>query len=169
TQNSIITELKNDPSVYRISAKSAAHSYYFGKSTNDYDTPYNFPTDCTECFNTIAFRSLNPERILNLLEQASSVRYYRVTGEELVDILPVSATKWNAIRLLAKEWSIDLSEIAAFGDDYNDIEMLKNCGVGVAVANALDEVKAVANYICDSNDEDGVARWLESNITRVVL
>ncbi|MDR0948463.1 MAG: HAD family hydrolase, partial [Lachnospiraceae bacterium] len=79
-------------------------------------------------------------------------------------IMHKNATKWNAIRLLAEKWSIDLSKIAAFGDDYNDIEMLQNCGVGVAVTNALDEVKAVANYICGSNDEDGVARWLEENV-----
>ena len=42
--------------------------------------------------------------------------------------------------------------------------MLKVCGVGVAVANALDEVKAVADHICDTNDNDGVAIWLEENI-----
>ena len=42
--------------------------------------------------------------------------------------------------------------------------MLRDCGIGVAVANAIDEVKAVADHICDTNDNDGVAKWLEENV-----
>ena len=52
----------------------------------------------------------------------------------------------------------------AFGDDYNDIEMLRDCGIGVAVANAIPEVKTAADYICDTNDNDGVAKWLEERV-----
>jgi hydroxymethylpyrimidine pyrophosphatase-like HAD family hydrolase len=59
---------------------------------------------------------------------------------------------------------ITLVETAAFGDDYNDKEMLRDCGVGIAVANAIEEVKAVADYICDSNENDGVAKWLDERI-----
>ena len=43
-------------------------------------------------------------------------------------------------------------------------DMLRNCGVGVAVANAIDEAKAAADAVCGSNDEDGVARWLEAHL-----
>jgi len=46
----------------------------------------------------------------------------------------------------------------------NDIDFLNYTGIGVAVANALDEVKAVAKYICDTNENDGVAKWLEERI-----
>lgn len=49
-------------------------------------------------------------------------------------------------------------------DDINDLEMVEKCGVGIAVANAIDEVKAVADYICDAKDNDGVAKWIEDNI-----
>jgi hydroxymethylpyrimidine pyrophosphatase-like HAD family hydrolase len=52
----------------------------------------------------------------------------------------------------------------SFGDDKNDLEMIKRCGIGVAVENALDEVKNVAKYVCKSNNDDGVARWLEEYI-----
>ena len=48
----------------------------------------------------------------------------------------------------------------AFGDDLNDNEMLKICGTGVAVANAVPEVKEAADELTLSNDEDGVAQWL---------
>ena len=53
------------------------------------------------------------------------------------------------------------AEAIYFGDDFDDIEPLRMCGIGVAVANAIEEVKAVADSIAGSNDEDGVACFLE--------
>lgn len=55
----------------------------------------------------------------------------------------------------------DVSEIVAFGDDYADIGMLKLCGIGVAMGNAIQEVKDIADAITLSNEEDGVAAYLE--------
>ena len=52
----------------------------------------------------------------------------------------------------------------AFGDDMNDLGMLKLVGTAVAVSNAIDEVKAIADDITDSNDDDGVAKYLEKAI-----
>ena len=49
----------------------------------------------------------------------------------------------------------------AFGDSINDIYMIHTAGVGVAVENARDELKEVADYICPSNDNDGVAEVIE--------
>jgi len=49
----------------------------------------------------------------------------------------------------------------AFGDDENDYEILKHCGKGIAVANAIPMIKDIADDITDSNDNDGVARYLE--------
>jgi Cof subfamily protein (haloacid dehalogenase superfamily) len=163
-QQAIISRLKNDKTVYRISAKNAVHSYYNGLSVNDSDVYYDFPHDGSELFSSISFRSSKPESVLDFLNTLSGIHYYRVTGEELTDILPKSASKWNAIRFLSEKWHIHTSEIVCFGDDFNDIEMLENCGIGVAVSNALDEVKTVSNYICDSNDEDGVAKWIDGNV-----
>ena len=79
-------------------------------------------------------------------------------------IMNKNATKLRAVALIAEHFGIELSEVVAFGDDVNDIEMLRNCGCGVAMANALDEVKAVADEICGSNDEDGVAEWLRRKV-----
>lgn len=57
--------------------------------------------------------------------------------------------------------NITVKDIIAFGDDYVDIGMLKLCGVGVAMGNAIDEVKTVADVIIGGNDEDGIAEYLE--------
>ena len=72
----------------------------------------------------------------------------------------INATKWRALAALAEYLKIDPAHIAAFGDDYNDIEMLENTGISVAVANAIPKAIAAAKYACDSNDNDGVAKWL---------
>ncbi|MBD5513854.1 MAG: HAD hydrolase family protein [Lachnospiraceae bacterium] len=65
---------------------------------------------------------------------------------------------------MIKLLDISLNEIVSFGDDINDMEMLQICGTGVAVSNAVMDVKAVADCVALSNDEDGLAEWLEKNI-----
>ena len=90
--------------------------------------------------------------------------HLKVARDGLGQIMHKGATKANAVAALARYWNIAQSEIVAFGDDLNDIDLLIYAGVGVAVANALDEVKAVADYICDTNENDGVAKWLEENV-----
>jgi len=81
-------------------------------------------------------------------------------------IMNCHATKWNAVQTIAAHFCIKTAEIVAFGDDFNDILMLQGCGVGVAVANAIDEAKAAADHICGANDENGVARWLEEHVLK---
>jgi len=74
------------------------------------------------------------------------------------------ADKWHGVEALAAHMGIDMQNVVTFGDDYSDVEMIRNCGVGVAVANAIDEAKTVADVICETNDVDGVARWLEAHV-----
>ncbi len=90
--------------------------------------------------------------------------YMQMSEGTLLMVMNRQATKLNGIRLLAERYGVGLGEIAAFGDDVNDIEMLTACGVGVAVGNALPEVKAAADEVCGSNEEEGVARWIWGNV-----
>lgn len=69
-------------------------------------------------------------------------------------------TKENAIRIVCDACKITSGDIIAFGDDYADIGMLKLAGVGVAMGNAIAEVKAVADIVIGTNDEDGIAEYL---------
>lgn len=77
---------------------------------------------------------------------------------------PKSATKENGIRFLSEYLSIDVKQMIAFGDDYSDIGMLKLCGKGIAMKNAIEPVKQIADEITASCDEDGVAVYLEKAI-----
>ena len=85
-------------------------------------------------------------------------------GENWYAFLPEGAGKVQAIRELAKILDISSDDIVAFGDDINDIEMLKMCGTGVAVTNAVPDVQAIADSVTLSNDEDGVAEWIIQNV-----
>jgi len=76
--------------------------------------------------------------------------------------------KMNAIEIVSKGQNISLSEIAAFGDGFYDIGMIKYCGTGIAMENAPDAVKICSKNICGNNNEDGVAKWIEKNILQKV-
>ena len=74
-----------------------------------------------------------------------------------------NATKENAILRVAQACGFDTGSIIAFGDDYADIGMLKLCGTGVAMGNAIEAVKAAADVVIGSNDEEGIADFIERN------
>ncbi len=84
--------------------------------------------------------------------------------DNFAQIMHRDATKAKAVAELARLWGVGQDEIAAFGDDLNDIDMLTYAGYGVAMENALDPVKTAAGFICPSNNADGLARWIEENV-----
>lgn len=79
-------------------------------------------------------------------------------------VLRKGATKENAIKVLASKYSIEMKDIAVFGDYINDIGMLKSCGIGIAMENADPALKSVADYICKSNENDGVADFINNDL-----
>jgi len=72
------------------------------------------------------------------------------------------ATKLEAVRQAGRVLKIPGEQMAAFGDDFVDVEMIKYCGLGAAMGNAIAEVKHAADVVVGTNDEDGVAHYLES-------
>lgn len=76
------------------------------------------------------------------------------------EIFVAHAGKANAAKLLATRLGIDPAHVLAIGDQRNDIELIRWAGIGVAMGNAVHELKAVADWITRSNDEDGVAHAL---------
>lgn len=92
------------------------------------------------------------------------VNYIKFSDVPWYSFYKKEATKENAIKTLSKHMFIDLKDIVAFGDDFNDIGMLKLCGTGVAMENAILQVKECADEITLSNNQNGVAIWLEKRI-----
>jgi Cof subfamily protein (haloacid dehalogenase superfamily) len=77
------------------------------------------------------------------------------------EIIDVGASKWNALHSLAEEWGILPEEIMAIGDQGNDLSMIQQAGIGVAMGNAPDVVKQHANYVTTPIGEDGAAEAIE--------
>jgi Cof subfamily protein (haloacid dehalogenase superfamily) len=79
----------------------------------------------------------------------------------LLDIMASDTTKGNALKILAEQQHVDLKNVIAFGDNYNDLEMLQIVGMPVAMGNSVEEVKASAKFITKSNDDSGIAYALK--------
>ena len=78
-----------------------------------------------------------------------------------LNIVSARTSKSGALQNLLLSSDIPLENVLAFGDDVPDIDLLEACGIPVAMANCVPEVRAVTDYITASNDEDGVAIVLE--------
>lgn len=94
-----------------------------------------------------------------------------IPGIEITGALPMNleinaegVNKGKAMIELGKVLGIPKEEIMAFGDGDNDLKMLKEVGVGVAMENAIEPVKEAADYITLTNDEEGVARFIEKYV-----
>lgn len=77
------------------------------------------------------------------------------------EIMPIGIEKGGSLVEMAKFLNIDIKDTIAFGDERNDLGMLEAAGVGVVMANAPDVVKEYGDYITKSNDEDGIAYYLD--------
>lgn len=78
-----------------------------------------------------------------------------------IEVIRKEAGKFNALVNLAKTLNVKTEDIISFGDSINDIEMMKYSGIGVAMKNAIPQIKESANFITEyTNDELGVEMWL---------
>lgn len=83
------------------------------------------------------------------------------TNEQWLEIMPLEASKSNAIKQL--QALLNCEKLIVFGDGKNDIDMFQIADESYAVANAHEDLKKYATEVILSNDEDGVAKWLENN------
>jgi len=84
----------------------------------------------------------------------------------ILEILQAGVSKWQALHELAAQQGIAPAEIIAVGDDHNDLDMIRHAGLGIAMGNAVDAVKAAADVITGSNAEDGLVQALERFVLR---
>ena len=108
-------------------------------------------------YQILAFIPEHEKQILNDLLDECSITSWSETG---IDIIPRGGGKASGIQKYLDENGLDRSQIMAFGDGENDIDMLQFAGIGVAMGNAGDTVKAAADYVTDTVDEDGIGNAL---------
>ena len=99
-------------------------------------------------------------------EELKAIPGIEATGalEKNIEVNAQGVNKGSVMVRLGERMGICREEIMAFGDGLNDLRMIREVGTGVAMGNARDEVKAAADYIALSNDEEGVARFIEEYV-----
>ncbi len=97
------------------------------------------------------------QQLMKLMPHSISARWHPL----FCDISPKGGTKQNGIDQFLNHYHIALEDTMAFGDGGNDIEMLKHVSVSIAMGNANDELKEVADYITDTVDNDGILKALQ--------
>lgn len=135
---------------------------------NRYNKPYVQCADLLDAADgrTIYYTALDEHEKLmpvkNAIDSINGVDYAfyedTYTGKWFLEVFSAKASKSNGLRYLRERYGFD--EVVAFGDNLNDLPMFSEADIKVAVGNARDEVKAAADYIIGTNDEDGVAEWL---------
>ena len=152
----VIISADNEQALYSNSTEELGDKFW---TFNDF-------SDFRETCMKMCIESLDKEKVEKVVS---------VIGLDQIDYLPFSdipwyklskkgATKEKAIEELCRHLNITSSQIAAFGDDFNDIGMLTLCGKGIAMENAIEEVKQAAGQVCASNENDGVAKWIKENL-----
>ncbi len=152
----VIISADNEQALYSNSTEELGDKFW----------TYNDFSDFRETCMKMCIESLDKEKV----EKVASV-----LGLDHIDYLPFSdipwyklskkaATKEKAIDELCRHLNIPASKIAAFGDDFNDVGMLTLCGKGIAMENAISQVKEAADEVCSSNENNGVAKWIEKNL-----
>lgn len=88
--------------------------------------------------------------------------------DDIIDISVGSVNKWTAVQSIAEENNVMVQNIISFGDALNDIELLKNSGIGVCMINGAKEAKDVADYVTDfDNNENGVYLFLVNQLSAI--
>ena len=106
-----------------------------------------------------------PDNIAGIQQHLRSIYNGRLniypSKETYLEVMDTRGSKSNAVRFVGERLGLKPAEIVAMGDNYNDVEMIQFAGMGVAMGNAPDDIKARAGFVTDTNNNDGVRKALE--------
>lgn len=130
----------------------------FHPITQNYKIDKNYYKN-NEVFQLLAFYN---EEKYDLVEQANIFEGLRLVRwhPHSIDIFDKEGSKARAIAAAAAHFGFSMENVMAFGDGLNDIEMLTQAGVGVAMGNAHPQLKAVADFVTETVEEDGIYHFL---------
>ena len=126
-------------------------------------------------FNSI-IRRLNEIGEIEVLDVSHMSRKTIKQGTEDIaieyfytEISAKNVNKWNALEFLAEKMNVKKEEIITIGDNINDKKMIECAGLGIAMQNGAPDVQKIADYLTESNDNDGVAKALETVLLKQIL
>lgn len=151
--NEIITEMPDDP---YVKEESRINKMNIRKVDNLLDALEPHPTKLLMTGDPTDMIKAEEELVEILGEKMDIFR----SAPFFLELVPKGIDKAQSLLRLLSKINLTPADLMAFGDGYNDLSMLKLAGVGVAMANAAPEVRADADYVTLSNEEDGVAEAL---------
>ena len=128
------------------------------------DSIYTDFSDFSECALKMCVEIFEKDKANELADRLSYCDCIRFSDGNWYKFTKKNVTKEQAIRKITEVCGFGTVSIIAFGDDYADIGMLELCGTGVAMGNAIEEVQERADVVIGSNDEDGIAVFLENEV-----
>jgi len=145
----------------------------------DYAAMSNIPYYIAEDFEAFLLKPLtkmlyidDPDKLdaiaIDLQKQIGAIVHITKSKANFLEFIHPEGTKGHAVKSLATQYGYDISEVIAIGDSWNDHEMLEVAGLGVAMSNAVEPLKKIADYITLSNNEDGVKHVIDKFILKVI-
>jgi hypothetical protein len=122
--------------------------------------PYVFSQDINKvcCIRTPKFF----EKHLDDLKKDLSAYDLLMVGNNWLEIMPKGVSKASALEKIARKNGFTMNEVMAFGDAQNDIGMLSQAGIGVAMGNGMKDVKEIATLVTDTNDNNGIGKVIDA-------
>ncbi len=155
TKDLWITKDRSDP---RITTEKQVVKISAAEGSVD-DIPEDAPVEKILCMFDDPEETLKTENAL--IERFPTLSILK-SSPVFVEINNAGVSKANAVHTICEHFNIDIADTIAFGDNYNDLLMLKAAGTGVAMGNAPDDIKAAADYVTDDHNHDGIAKFLQN-------
>ena len=172
TSNGLIRDCLEENSIGEITVETLDNYYWnYGEaSPRDRDYLHATYSDFEKPLNSktykITVEVFDPKTAKRLVDKYPECSYLQFRGEYWGRFAHHQADKVEAVKAILVHLGYDRTQLIVFGDDTNDIEMLKYSGLGVAVGNAIVEVITIADFVTKTNDEDGVAQFLNNELLR---
>ncbi|NMA68414.1 MAG: HAD family phosphatase [Desulfitobacterium sp.] len=175
----IISYLLKDEVIFHMYLRDQIFVPKMNKWSEEYAQRVNVPVEEGNLLQLLEKEEEGIEKLILFDEPESLTKWANIVRDRFPDQFHLTSSKPYFLELMhpevnkgrtllsfAADMGIKSEEVMAIGDGLNDLEMISSVGLGVAVANAREEVKAVAKFITTSNEEDGVAEAIEKYVLR---
>lgn len=157
--------------IYMIEyGKSSIMEYHFLTSTrHQVSSVHEIPKNIFASLKKAALlqhEDIMQQKLDSLKEDTKGIYEICMVEKDWIEISHCGVSKGEALKILSKIKNISLDHIAAFGNGENDSSMIENAGVGVAMGNSFESVKAIADYVCQDNDHDGIGHFINQYILK---
>lgn len=158
-----VISAKDYPEEYGyVAANKVIPDEYKVKLVKSHDINKTIEEDGDKILKCICM-SRDREKLISAKQKLELFNEFEIvsSGYDNIEIMNKEVSKGHACGVLASFYNLSREEVMCIGDNGNDISMIEYAGMGVAMGNASDEVKKIANFITDTNNNSGVAKAIE--------